>query len=321
MLAVPADCCAELLERACFRAIATRHRFVGSEVDVLRKETDRTIAEREIRSTWMMAAHRDVVEGAAAGRDQRVDAVGDVARRRNMVASTGVAAAHPVAKARAVLLIVPRNLAQQQRVSSSIHNVAEVSRHIALEDSMLRKTTLSHVAQRVGNPGHACPFGSHVAVVMCGIGRDAVNQVRRVHRVGSTLHHHLGRRTRTQKDGNFCEPQRASAELTVGSGVGVGSGIEVGRGIKRLLLDERQQMDMQAKRVRAKSTWRKLARHVVVVMQPECELLQVAKTHRAPRCFAGSLHCGEQQRHEYTDDRNHDQQFDECERAARRTVA
>ena len=58
---------------------------------------------------------------------------------------------------------------------------------------------------------------------------------------------------------------------------------------------------------------RKPAVNIVVVVQRDANLLQVAFALSPPRGFASLLHCGKQQRDQNCDDRDYNQQFDQCE--------
>ena len=60
-------------------------------------------------------------------------------------------------------------------------------------------------------------------------------------------------------------------------------------------------------------SWWKCIQAVVIGMQCQSQLFQVVYTLRPPGCFAGLLNCRKQQRNQDGDDRNHHQQFDQCE--------
>ena len=57
----------------------------------------------------------------------------------------------------------------------------------------------------------------------------------------------------------------------------------------------------------------KLVVDIVVIEPRECDLLEVIATLRAPCRLTRRLHCRKQERHENSDDRNDDEQFDQSE--------
>jgi hypothetical protein len=59
-----------------------------------------------------------------------------------------------------------------------------------------------------------------------------------------------------------------------------------------------------------RTCWELLSR-IVIIEQREADLFQIVLTMTSPRRLACSLHCGQQQCHEHTDNRNHDEQFNE----------
>jgi hypothetical protein len=59
-------------------------------------------------------------------------------------------------------------------------------------------------------------------------------------------------------------------------------------------------------------------RNIVVIVNAQTDLLQIAFAAHAAGRFAGLLHCRQQERDEDADDRNHHQQLDQCKARAQR---
>src|SRR4029077_14929128 len=103
--------------------------------------------------------------------------------------------------------------------------------------------------------------------------------------------------------------------------------------VQRLLLDEREQWHKRtqpvkvsgdARRVartgRASASWREPLKDVRIIVKRQSKLLEPIGALGPPCRFTGGLNRGQQQGDEDTDNCNHNQQFNESERRARRSL-